>query len=364
MATLTQPLSRYLDRRAGSAKPLDQPKVSVRGTRMNLEDVVAERPEERGKRLHRVVAPPPPFPHSHGCERALVRLDDLIGVQHPVESGQDEPLVTGPLDVGAPAAEQGRRVEVANLGGVGLLRLHAPDQPHAHDTESPSSPAGRKSRQPGVASDEDGAMSVDGGSPVVDPKAVLESITVPERVWTRPEVIARPNPIPAAPGVYGWYFRDVPCSTDTTACVRFGELTLLYVGIAPKAPPANGKPPSRTTVRQRVRYHYTGNAEGSTLRLTLGCLLAERLGIELRRVGSGTRMTFGPGEAVLSNWMGENAFVTWAVTPTPWMAEEHIIANVDLPLNLDQNRHHGFHRELSATRATAKAKARQLPVLK
>jgi hypothetical protein len=27
-----------------------------------------------------------------------------------------------------------------------------------------------------------------------------------------------------------------------------------------------------------------GNAEGSTLRLTLGCLLSEQLGIELRRV--------------------------------------------------------------------------------
>lgn len=30
---------------------------------------------------------------------------------------------------------------------------------------------------------------------------------------------------------------------------------------------------------------------GSTLRLTLGCLLAEQLGIQLRRVGSGARVT-------------------------------------------------------------------------
>ncbi|WP_386143941.1 GIY-YIG nuclease family protein [Streptomyces yanii] len=42
---------------------------------------------------------------------------------------------------------------------------------------------------------------------------------------------------------------------------------------------------STQNLRTRVRYHYRGNAAGSTLRLTLGCLL----GLELRRVGSGKR---------------------------------------------------------------------------
>ncbi|MER6923283.1 GIY-YIG nuclease family protein [Streptomyces spiralis] len=55
---------------------------------------------------------------------------------------------------------------------------------------------------------------------------------------------------------------------------------------------------------RRGRYHYRGNAAGSTLRLTLGCLF----GLELRRVGSGTRLTFGRvGEARLSQWMAANA---------------------------------------------------------
>jgi hypothetical protein len=43
-----------------------------------------------------------------------------------------------------------------------------------------------------------------------------------------------------------------------------------------------------------------GNAEGSTLRLSSGCILAEQLGIQLRRVGSGKRLTFGTGEQRLS----------------------------------------------------------------
>ncbi|RNL98558.1 hypothetical protein EFE23_13740 [Micromonospora solifontis] len=88
---------------------------------------------------------------------------------------------------------------------------------------------------------------------------------------------------------------------------------LLYVGISPKAPPSNGRPPSRQTIRSRIRYHYRGNAAGSTLRLTLGSLLAKDLGIDLRRVGSGKRLTFGrEGEKQLTEWMAEHAQVTWA----------------------------------------------------
>jgi hypothetical protein len=48
----------------------------------------------------------------------------------------------------------------------------------------------------------------------------------------------------------------------------------------------------RNLREQIIKDHYTGNAEGSTLRKTLGCLLADELGIQLRRVGSGKGMTF------------------------------------------------------------------------
>jgi hypothetical protein len=36
--------------------------------------------------------------------------------------------------------------------------------------------------------------------------------------------------------------------------------------------------------------------------------------------------------------MADHAFVTWVETPEPWAAERELIAVVDLPLNLDQNR--------------------------
>ena len=91
-----------------------------------------------------------------------------------------------------------------------------------------------------------------------------------------------------------------------------------------------------------IRYHYQGNAEGSTLRLTLGCLLSEELDIELRRVGCGKRMTFAEGEALLSQWMADNAFVCWQQDDAPWVRERELIKELHLPLNLDGNKSNPF----------------------
>lgn len=99
------------------------------------------------------------------------------------------------------------------------------------------------------------------------------------------------------------------------------------------------------------------------MRKTLGCLLADELGIELRRVGSGTRMTFLAGEQRLSSWMGESARVAWVARPEPWELEDYLINHVDVPLNLDGNGRNAFHPSLSAIRAAAVARARQLPVI-
>jgi len=105
----------------------------------------------------------------------------------------------------------------------------------------------------------------------------------------------------------------------------------------------------------------SGNAEGSTLRLSLGCLLARKLGIELRRVGSGDRMTFTSGERMLSAWMVENASVAWSRFHAPWEVEEALISAIYLPLNIDQNTH-PFAVRLSDIRCAAKARARALPI--
>ncbi|MGE0309830.1 MAG: GIY-YIG nuclease family protein [Acidimicrobiia bacterium] len=182
-------------------------------------------------------------------------------------------------------------------------------------------------------------------------------------LYSRSQVLSTPCPVPKEPGVYGWWFRTLPTSMDTSACLRRRDCTLLYTGISPKAPPANGRKPSSQRLRDRIRYHYRGNAEGSTLRKTLGVLLSSELDIELRRVGSGSRMTFGAGEDTLSKWMEANAFVSWIVHIEPWILEAELIADLDVPLNLDGNRHNAFHSALTVARSEAVARARALPVL-
>jgi hypothetical protein len=182
-------------------------------------------------------------------------------------------------------------------------------------------------------------------------------------LYSRTEVLATPCPVPPRSGVYAWFFQELPPHLDGSGCVMRDGLTLLYVGISPKKPPKNGKPPSSGTLRSRIQNHFRGNAKGSTLRLTLGCLLSERLRIELRRVGSGKRRTFSTGEQLLSEWMARNAHVCWVECAEPWKVEEVAISQLCLPLNIDQNAANSFCATLKAVRSAAATRAKRLPVL-
>ena len=184
----------------------------------------------------------------------------------------------------------------------------------------------------------------------------------PAVVYSRAEVLARPSPVPNAGGLYAWYFDDPVPGVPSGGCHLTEHGTLLYVGISPGPPPRNGKAPSSQNLYKRVRYHYTGNAEGSTLRLTLGCHLADTLGIELRRVGSGTRLTFTPsGEAALSEWMARHARVAVLEHSAPWEVEPALISAVSVPLNIDHNSANPYYLINRALRARHKAAARSRP---
>jgi hypothetical protein len=149
----------------------------------------------------------------------------------------------------------------------------------------------------------------------------------------------------------------------TEGCHQLDGQALLYVGIAPKETKGGNTMPSKRTLRCRMRDHYRGNAEGSTLRLTLGCLLADTLGIQLRRVGSGKRFTFtNPGEQRLDAWMARHAAVAVLPTDRPWEVEHHLLGALSLPLNLRDNRH-PFVKNLARVRGEARERAKGLPVV-
>lgn len=182
---------------------------------------------------------------------------------------------------------------------------------------------------------------------------------------SRDEVLSRPCPVPLEPGVYAWFFKRVPHQIDVTGCYSTDGMTLLYVGISPKEPPTNGRAASRSTLRKRLQTHYGGNAAGSTLRKTLGCLLASETGFPLRRVGSGQRQTFtNPGEQGLDTWMSENAYVTWHPCDRPWVVERKILASgLPLPLNIRDNPCEAHTLVVRAVRREAVAAALELPIV-
>jgi hypothetical protein len=83
--------------------------------------------------------------------------------------------------------------------------------------------------------------------------------------------------VPEVAGIYGRHYLTPPDPA-------LDHNRLPYVEIAPRMRPRT----SRQALRTRIRYHFRGSGR-SNLRLPLGCLL----GLELRRVGRGKKMTFG-----------------------------------------------------------------------
>ncbi|GBF25049.1 hypothetical protein MnTg02_00078 [bacterium MnTg02] len=188
----------------------------------------------------------------------------------------------------------------------------------------------------------------------------IKSLTNPPILYSRFAVLSKPCPVPAEWGAYAWFFKEPPGVTPTDGCVTKDDLTLLYVGISPDKV---GKPNSKGNLRDRLQTHYCGNAEGSTLRRTLGILLADKSDFPLRRVGSGIRMTFTHlGEQFLDDWMEENAFACWVEHPAPWKLEKQLLESLSCPLNIQKNSDHLFAGELKRMRKEAIRQAREEPI--
>jgi hypothetical protein len=56
-------------------------------------------------------------------------------------------------------------------------------------------------------------------------------LLMPMRLWSREEILATPTMVPAAAGVYAWYFERLPHGVPTADFVTFGG-----IGISPRAP--------------------------------------------------------------------------------------------------------------------------------
>lgn len=186
----------------------------------------------------------------------------------------------------------------------------------------------------------------------MDAGEAVRLLLTPRQLYSLAEVAGRASLVPTVPGIYGWHFDELPCELLFSGPRRPAPW-LLYVGIAPAAP---GR---QSTLRTRINRHASGRATVSTLRLTLGCLLADKLDIALRKSTSG-RLHFGAGEAALSAWMEAHAHVAWVPHPQPWTIEAGVVQRLDLPLNRAHNGHHPFYATLGRILTEARRSARLL----
>lgn len=185
-------------------------------------------------------------------------------------------------------------------------------------------------------------------------KDIFKELKYPNKLWTREEVMSKPCPTPKEHGFYAWYFREIPRDVPERGCWKHNDLTLLYVGISPRSET------SQRNLRERIKSHFNGNAYGSTLRFSLGCLLRDDLGITLQPTSSKKGLTFGDGEKDLNMWLSQNAFVTWVLSRKPWELEEELIGMFKPPLNILKNDHHPFSQKLKSIRSACREKARNL----
>lgn len=156
-------------------------------------------------------------------------------------------------------------------------------------------------------------------------------LLTPPTLRSGSDILRQPSLIPARPGIYAWYFEKPPLALALEGAHRSLGHYLLYLGVSPSNESSNG------SLRQRIMGHLTGNAANSTLRLTLGSLLAAELGLQPMLSRSGRKMNFGEGEKRLDAWLKVNAFVTWAERREPWKIEAQLIARLRPPLNITRN---------------------------
>jgi len=160
---------------------------------------------------------------------------------------------------------------------------------------------------------------------------------------------------PKEGGIYAWWFTRGALRVPAREYVTMDGFDLLYIGISPRKPTAAGKA-STGNIRSRLRSHAKRDASWSTLRLSLGILLADELGLTLALHAG--RIHWGTGEAVLTGWIQRHARVSWLRDPAPWLVEGELLAVSNVPLNIDQHLYDPFSRELNQRRIDAKEVAR------
>ena len=158
---------------------------------------------------------------------------------------------------------------------------------------------------------------------------------------------ANPSLIPAVPGTYMIFFDSGTLFLEQAGYLDFSAefplsidgFDLLYAGA------------TRDSLRVRALQHVVGDSRSSSLRMTVGALLAHELALE--PVGDGTRtyFSFGDGERRLTDWLCAHTRVAVHPCDDPFALEKELLRSFPIPLNITERKRHAYSKYLMALRA-------------
>ena len=185
----------------------------------------------------------------------------------------------------------------------------------------------------------------------------MKRLELPTEILPVSSIVKEPTIVPDASGYYCWFFKRAPHILPVKNCSLVQGLPPLYIGIA------KSSEKSKSSLRKRIyRNHINGRARQSTLRLSLGVILSEESGYFLRLHKNEKRKYWlaSKGEAWLSSWMNENAFVGFVECCDPKAVEKALIQHYNPPLNINHSNNE-FSKKLKSMRETQQKYARQSP---
>lgn len=162
-----------------------------------------------------------------------------------------------------------------------------------------------------------------------------------------------PSPLPTAPGVYLF------CSNNEWLAEELGSPT-----VAPSGVPTGYRPlyiGSAANLQRRIRSHVGRSSVASSMRGSLGTILAEQIGLTPLASDIGGDLWFAE-EAILSGWIDRYCLVGVRETSNPLLLEKALVVAEKPPLNISFLKTTPLARRLIGARARVRAEARRLRV--
>lgn len=162
-----------------------------------------------------------------------------------------------------------------------------------------------------------------------------------------------PCPLPTGAGVYlfcsnnEWLAEELNSPTLTSSALPAGYHPL-YIGCA-------------GNLQRRIRSHVGRSSVASSMRGSLGTILAEQIGLTPLASDIGGDLWFAE-EAILSGWIDRYCLVGVRESSNPLRLEKALIVSEKPPLNISFLKTTPFARRLIGARASVRAEARRLRV--